>query len=99
MDQPLFCVMIAGQAKPGMETYVREHLLTIMNRSRNEEGCIMYHVHESDNHTGEFMVYMLWESEASFEAHNAAPEMQEFKKKLAPAWFVEQSPKTYWRIL
>lgn len=99
MGQSLFCVMIAGQAQPGMEVYVRDHLLEIMRRSRNEDGCIMYHVHESSHHTGEFMVYMLWESEALFEAHNATSEMQEFKKKLAPMWFIEQSPKTYWRIL
>ena len=83
MNQGLFCVMIAGQAKAGMEAYVRARLLELMNRSRNEDGCIMYHVHESVEHSGEFMVYMLWQTQELFEAHNATLEMQEFKKKLA----------------
>ena len=99
MEQSLFCVMIAGQAKLGMEDYIREHLTKLMHRSRLEEGCIMYHLHESRDTPGEFMVYMLWDSEALFEAHNVMPEMQEFKKQLAPAWFVVQSPKTYWQLL
>ena len=99
MQDGVFCVMIAGQAKPGMEDYVREHLVKLMHHSRTEEGCIVYHLHESSDTPGEFMVYMLWDSKALFDAHNMTPRMQEFKKQLAPAWFVEQSPKTYWQLL
>lgn len=99
MDQALFCAMIAGQAKPGMEDYVRDHLVELMHRSSNEDGCILYHVHESADKSGEFMVYMLWQNQEAFEKHNATAHMQEFKKKLAAEWFMEQSPKTYWRIL
>ena len=99
MSQPLFCVMIAGQAKPGMEDYVRNHMLELMKRSNKEAGCLVYNVHESADKPGEFMVYMLWQSQQKFEEHNATPEMQEFKKKLASEWFVQQSPKTYWQLL
>lgn len=99
MSNKLFTVMIAGIAKSGMEEYVRKNLIEIMQHSKNDSGCITYNIHESINTPGEFMVYMTWKDEASFDQHNQKPEMQEFKKKLAPLWFEEQSPKTYWTTL
>lgn len=99
MDKKLFTVMIAGVANSGMEEYVRKNLIEIMQHSKSDKGCIIYNVHESISLPGEFMVYMVWEDEACFNLHNQKPEMQEFRKKLAPLWFEQQSPKTYWHIL
>ena len=99
MNDKHFTVMIAGMAKAGMEDYVRENLIEMMKHSQKDAGCIIYNIHESIGKPGEFMVYMVWKDEASFEKHNQKPEMQEFKKKLASEWFDQQSPKTYWHLL
>ena len=99
MNNKNFTVMIAGIAKSGMEEYIKRHLIQIMEHSRQDKGCIIYNIHQSTDNLSEFMVYMLWESEAAFESHNKKPEMQEFKKQLATVWFEEQSPKTYWHLL
>jgi quinol monooxygenase YgiN len=99
MNNKSFTVMIAGIAKSGMEEYVKRYLIQLMEHSRKDKGCIIYNIHQSIDNPSEFMVYMLWESEAAFESHNKKPEMQEFKKQLAQDMFMEQSPKTYWHLL
>lgn len=97
-EQP-FTVMIAGVTKPGMEDYVRNFLIRLMEESKNDTGCILYNIHESTQNPGEFMLYSIWKDEAAFDKHNESPLMQEFKKELASDMFDHQSPKTYWKIL
>lgn len=99
MNDKNFTVMIAGIAKAGMEEYVKRYLIQLMEHSQQDKGCIIYNIHQSIDNPAEFMVYMLWESEAAFKSHNQKPEMQEFKKRLAKDMFQEQSPKTYWHLL
>lgn len=99
MSNKNYTVMIAGMAKAGMEDYVKNYLTNLMKSSREEEGCLIYNIHQSTEDPREFMVYMLWVDEKSFEKHNQKPEMQEFKKQLSKDMFEVQSPKTYWNLL
>src|SRR3990167_4006497 len=99
MNDKKFTVIIAGIAKAGMEDHVKQNLIEMMKNAIKNEGCITYNIHESVKNPGEFMVYMIWNDQESFEAHNQKPAMQEFKKKLAQEWFERQSPKTYWHLL
>lgn len=99
MGSQKFTVMVAGIAKTGMEEYVKRCLTQVMEHSRQDKGCILYNVHQSIENPSEFMAYMIWESEAAFNAHNKKSEMQEFKHELAKIWFVQQSPKTFWHLL
>jgi quinol monooxygenase YgiN len=99
MSNNQFAVMIAGIAKSGMEKYVKNYLTEMMHRSKQDEGCLIYNIHQSTDNPGEFMVYMLWRDEADFNRHNVKPDMQEFKKKLAKEMFEMQLPKTYWHLL
>lgn len=94
-----FAVMIAGVVKPGMENYMKHFLKELMNHSTKDDGCIAYNIHQSIENPLEFMVYMLWNDEESFNLHNAKPEMQQFKKELAKQMFEMQSPKTFWRLI
>ena len=91
--------MIAGVAKAGMEDYVKRVLIEMMEHSQADKGCLIYNVHQSFEHPGEFMVYMLWESKSAFDHHNEKPEMMAFRSRLANELFAEQSPKTFWRLL
>ncbi|MFZ2314453.1 MAG: putative quinol monooxygenase [Gammaproteobacteria bacterium] len=99
MNKNNFTLMIAGLAKPGMEEYVKRVLKQLMENSQQDEGCIVYNVHQSIDNPSEFMVYMQWESKEAFEHHNEKPEVKEFRKRLAKEMFDEQSPKTYWHLL
>jgi len=99
MNDKKFTVMVAGVAKAGMEDYIKDYLTRLMEHSRRDKGCIIYNVHQSTHDTREFMMYSVWKSEEAFEEHNQKPELQEFKKELAPEMFDAQSPKTYWQII
>jgi len=99
MENNHFAVMIAGLVKPGMDGYMKHYLKEMMDESVKDKGCILYNIHQSTDNPLEFMVYMLWESEAAFEKHNQKPEMQEFKKELSKQMFEAQSPKTCWKLL
>jgi len=94
-----FTVMVAGMAQAGMEDYVKEHLKQMMQHSQQEEGCIIYNVHQSTENKREFMMYSVWVDQAAFESHNKTPAMEEFRHKLAKAMFDAQSPKTYWTVI
>lgn len=99
MNDDIFTVMIAGITKPGMESYVKHYLKEIMEHSQKDPGCLTYNIHQSIDNPCEFMVYMQWTSQQSFEKHNKKPEMQEFKHKLSNEMFEQQSPKTYWYLI
>lgn len=99
MKKDHFIVLIAGVAQPGMEDYLRSFLQRLAKESRQDDGCIIYNIHESLNNPGEFMLYSAWTSEKAFNEHNEKPAMQEFKKELAERMFTYETPKTYWTSL
>lgn len=94
-----YAVMVAGIVTPGMEDYVREYLTKMMEYSRQDEGCLVYNIHQAIENPSEFMMYSEWESRAAFEKHNNTPIITEFKEELAKAMFGVQSPLTEWSLL
>ncbi|MCH9770655.1 MAG: antibiotic biosynthesis monooxygenase [Gammaproteobacteria bacterium] len=99
MKNSQFTVMIAGIAKAGMEDYVKRFLLQLAKSSRQDEGCLVYNIHQSESNPAEFMLYSVWSDQAAFDAHNQTMHMQEFKRQLATDMFEIQSPKTYWQLI
>ncbi|PIQ44171.1 MAG: hypothetical protein COV52_03315 [Gammaproteobacteria bacterium CG11_big_fil_rev_8_21_14_0_20_46_22] len=94
-----FVVMVAGICQAGMEDYVKEHMKAIVKHSRQNPGCQIYNVHQSTANPREFMMYSAWNSQDDFDKHNKTPEIDELKHKLAKVFFINESPKTYWRTL
>ena len=99
MSDNYFTVMIAGMAKEGMDAYVKGFLTDLMQKSRQDEGCITYNIHQSTKNPHEFMLYSIWRDEAAFKRHDKTPHMQEFIAKLHKDLFVKESPKTYWKLI
>lgn len=94
-----FTVLVAGRAKEGMEDYVKGFLTDLMDKSRQDKGCITYNIHQSTENPREFMLYSVWRDQTSFDDHNNTPHMQEFKHELHKELFTKESPKTYWNLL
>ena len=99
MESQNYTVMVAGMAQAGMEDYVKKYLKEMMEHSQQDEGCIIYNIHQSCENPREFMLYSVWVNKEAFEKHNKTPRMQEFKSHLNKAMFDIQSPKTYWTII
>lgn len=68
-----YTVLAIMNAKPGKEQALREMLSSLVEPTRQEEGCINYYLHESVDTPGEFMFYENWVSQEAHEFHRQTP--------------------------
>jgi quinol monooxygenase YgiN len=64
------------KARPGKEADVRRELLSLVDPSRKDAGCVNYDLHESTETPGQFMFHENWTSKALLDAHLAKPDLQ-----------------------
>jgi quinol monooxygenase YgiN len=67
-------------AKAGHQDRLREALLDLVAKTRNENGCINYDLHQSQDHACEFVIYENWEKAADLDAHAKSAHIQAFAK-------------------
>ena|SRR5947209_9518416 len=65
------------KAKQGMADQVKERLLALIPPTREEDGCIIYELHQSADDETLFMFYENWASRAALEAHLKQPHLEE----------------------
>jgi quinol monooxygenase YgiN len=73
----MFAVIATLIAQPGKEDVVRQALLGLVPLTRQEAGCIEYHLHECLGQTGRFVFYELWKTKEDWEKHLQMPYMQQ----------------------
>lgn len=64
------------EAVPGKAAALREILLSLLEPTRKEEGCIQYLLHESNETEGKFLFYEVWASKAHLDAHGQTPHLK-----------------------
>jgi quinol monooxygenase YgiN len=70
------------KAKAGEEAAVKEALLSLVEPTRNEPGCLCYNLHQSRTDPTLFMFYEQWASKDAFDAHGKTPHMKALGGKL-----------------
>ena len=70
------------KAKPGQEDAVKEALLSLVEPTRKEPGCLCYNLHQSKADPTQFMFYEQWASKADLAAHRKTPHMMALGGKL-----------------
>lgn len=95
MPQGAFVVMVTGMVSEDMKNCVYQNLTCMMRLSRQNEGCLVYNIHQSVHNLCELMMYSEWINEIAFEQHNASLRVQEIISELAKLMFDATSPKTY----
>jgi quinol monooxygenase YgiN len=77
-DLPKDAVVLTAmvKAKPGQEEAVKEALLSLVEPTRKEPGCLCYHLHQSKADPTQFMFYEQWASKADLAAHGKTPHMK-----------------------
>ena len=70
------------KAKPGQEDAVKEALLSLVEPTRKEPGCLCYNLHQSKPDPTQFMFYEQWASKADLTAHGKTPHMKALGEKL-----------------
>ena len=68
-------------AAEGKVNELKEMLLNLLETSRNDDGCINYDLHQSEDNSKVFMFHENWASKKLLDKHLATPHLQEFIKK------------------
>jgi quinol monooxygenase YgiN len=74
-------VVARFRARGGMEKELRELLLSLIEPSRSDEGCIDYDLHQSIEEPTIFVFYENWSSREHLNRHSATPHVQAFRSK------------------
>jgi quinol monooxygenase YgiN len=78
MPSALLTVVAEMLAKPGMEDELKRRLLSLIEPTRKEEGCVQYDLHQSTNEPGRFVFYENWRSREALERHLQSPHLLAF---------------------
>jgi quinol monooxygenase YgiN len=74
-------VVARFKAKDGMEKKLRELLLTLINPSRSDDGCINYDLHQSIEDPAIFIFYENWSSREHLDKHGSTAHIRAFRSK------------------
>jgi quinol monooxygenase YgiN len=92
-------VTVVFKAKAGMQPRLKKTLAALIHPSRSDEDCIHYFMHQSLEEPSQFLLYMIWRTEAAFSRYIATPQLQEFDDRLAHELLAEPYTLTRWRHL
>lgn len=73
-----FHTFVRFDAKPGQLDILRNELLSVLEPTRAEPGCIAIHLFEENSSSGTFFIHSTWKDEAAFDAHAQFPHMKRF---------------------
>jgi quinol monooxygenase YgiN len=73
-----FHFIVRFEPLPGKEAAFREEMLTVIESSRAETGCLSIHAFESLREPYVFAIHSEWEDEAAFEFHATLPHTVRF---------------------
>ena len=68
-------------AKPGKSAELEQILLYFVTQTRQEAGCIQYHLHRSNDDENLFVFYENFVSRTAWEEHNKRPFLAAFIAK------------------
>lgn len=70
-------------ATPGHADDLRKSLLTLIEPTRAEAGCILYDLHENTENPDEFLFYEIWESQAHLADHDKSAHLEAHRARSA----------------
>jgi quinol monooxygenase YgiN len=68
--------------KAGRVEELRRELLSILDPTRAEPGCVDIHLYEGKNAPGTFFIHSRWEDDATIDTHLQLPHMKRFQALL-----------------
>lgn len=84
-------------AKEGQQTALEQELTAMLGPTRDEEGCIAYTLHHSEDSPGLFLLYEVW---ASREHHARHTQTQHFLRWVGRKDAVVASRTvSYWKLV
>ena len=81
MEHKKVTVLAMAKAKDGMDETVRQELLSLVNPTRSEPGCINYDLHQAHDDKSLFIFYENWKSKEDLDKHLGMPYLKAFLEK------------------
>ena len=78
MPNALLTVVAEMLAKPGQEDELKRRLLSLIEPTRKEDGCVQYDLHQNTEEAGRFVFYETWRSREALERHLQTPHLVAF---------------------
>jgi len=88
-------VLARIKAKAGREEDVLREILSLIEPTRSEDGCINYDLHRAQDDPALFCLYENWRSRRDLDEHLATPYLQAFLGK-APDLLAEPVDLSFW---
>lgn len=97
MNNKPYTVLALFEAKPGKERELKEMLMSLIEPTLQEEGCINYDLHQCTNNSARFMFYENWVSQEAHAKHGNTPHIQSWRAKKAE--LVMSAEGTAWEMI
>jgi quinol monooxygenase YgiN len=97
MIPPYVTVIAEMTAHPGKEEELKRHLLVLVERTRQEEGCIQYDLHVSRDDPRQFVFVENWATAGALDRHSKSAHMDAFRQ-VSAALRADPAVRTYTRI-
>ncbi|WP_133135942.1 putative quinol monooxygenase [Legionella rowbothamii] len=68
-------------SQPGKEEELYQALLTLLEPTRAEPGCISYNLHQNVENSSIFTMTECFESKEAFDFHSTQPYLQHFRER------------------
>ena len=94
MSSPV-TVMARITAKSGLEDAVFSELVSLVDSTRREKGCITYDLYRCEHDPAVFMFHETWRSREDLQRHFEMPHLLEFRRK-AIEMLVNPAELSYW---
>ena len=88
-------VLARIKAKAGREEEVLREIMSLIEPTRSEDGCITYDLHRAQDDPALFCLYENWRSRRDLDVHLSTPYLQAFLGK-APDLLAEPVDLSFW---
>jgi quinol monooxygenase YgiN len=75
-------LIVKFEVKKDKLEFVKSELMKILEPTRNEEGCILYELHQDLNNPNILMFYEVWKTKDYWKAHDNKQHIVDFKKAI-----------------
>ncbi len=79
-----FVVVAHFRAKPGKENDLERLLLSLVEPTRQEQGCLRYDLHRDEQDPSQFLFYEIWADREAWDAHMLSAHLKAFKPAVEP---------------
>ncbi|MEO8048973.1 MAG: putative quinol monooxygenase [Acidobacteriota bacterium] len=94
----LLSVVAELKARPGKEDDLRRVLLTLIEPTRAEDGCVQYDLHVHSAEPTRFVFYENWNSREHLDRHLSSPHLTAAVGAAGDLLAEPPRIETYWRI-